>query len=1008
MSRTPSPTIYSIPPTVSFTDILAKGLIEETKNNPEKLANYLVLLPTRRGCRSVQEAFLRQSDGKPIMLPRLQPIGDVDGEELFISGSATNIENIPPAMPPLKRQILLSKLIAKLPDFSKGVEQDMRLASALGQLMDQIYTENLDMADLPNIIDREAFADHWQVTIDFLEILSLHWPALLAERGMIDAADRRNRLINALNHHWTTNPPKHPVIAAGSTGSIPSTNNLLKTISTLPQGALLLPGLDKNMSDVAWNMVEEGHPQNTLKELLNNLEIKRDDIKIWPQIHTDHINDKTAEAREKFISHVMAPPNYTHQWQQVNLSTSQSDDLKTSLKKVQRLDCETPQEEAQIIALIMRETLEQEDKTAALITPNRYLARRVAAICQKWNIAIDDSGGQPLNETSIGVYLKLVMQVIISQASPMSLLALLKHELCQGAGFENFRGIARKMDIGLLRGLKPQPLFEGLEAHYHQQSDNPQNRNKPHPDVLNLITHLGDILDPIIKKYHSGTHSFSKLLKTHLEICETLSSTSNKSGEEFLWHGDAGETAAHFLSELNIHAIEISDCSAHDYLNLLDHFMKSMSVRAKYGTHPRLMILGQLEARLIQADRVILSGLNEGIWPPDPGHDPWMSRPMRVDFGLPKAERGITLAAHDFAQGFCSAEVFLTRSKREGGTPTVPARWLQRMDTFLKAVEIDPVIMRQAPYMDYLHSLNKVEQIQPIERPAPTPPAHARPKRLSVTKIETWMKDPYAIYANSVLKLRALDPIEKEISAMERGNVLHKAMEEFTKKYPKNIPDSATTDFIQITQDVLNDQNFDSAEWNFWIPRMSVLSDWLIPHEQNWRTSAQFGKSEIKGEVEFTTGLNIPFTLSGIADRIDYLNTGAVAIIDYKSGGQYSKTKMQSGMTPQLALEALLITEGGFKKSGIHQDQAGYIGYWKLSGGRTAGEITAIDDEEKLQETIETTKKGLLNLIQCFENESISYLALPRLDNAPRFNDFEHLERVKEWAALDDTSEEAA
>ncbi len=1002
----PNPSkIYTIPPTVSFTDTLASGLIKEVGDNPEKLASYLILLPTRRACRSVQEAFLRHSHDKPIMLPRLHPIGDVDGEELFISGTASQIDKIPPAMPSLMRQILLSKLIAGMPQFSNGPEQDMRLANALGMLMDQIYTEDLDLSTLPHIIDGNDFAEQWQITLNFLEILSINWPEILKEHGMIDAADRRNRLINALHHHWEQTPPNHPVIAAGSTGSIPSTTNLLKTISALPQGSVILPGLDQNMTDTAWNMVEEGHPQNTLKELLINLDSTRQDIKTWT-----HVADitTTIKAREKFISHVMSPPDYTHEWQKVHLPPEQKNDLETTLKNVQQIDCDTPQTEAQTIAVLLREVLEHKNETAALITPNRYLARRVAASCQRWGIEVDDSGGQSLSETPIGIYLKLIMQVVLTQAAPVSLLALLKHNLCQGANFENFRRTTRYLDIGLCRGLKPISGFSGLRYHYETKLNDEKNKHKPHPDVLKLIDHLEPMINPLIKKFEGGKQDFSKILNMHLEIAEQLSSSQNEMGEFFLWKGDAGEAAANFLSDLKSHTSQIQKCNAHDYLAILDHFMKSVSVRSKYGTHPHLMILGQLEARLIQADRIILSGLNEGSWPPDPGHDPWMSRPMRVNFGLPKPERSITLAAHDFVQAFCGKEVFLTRAIREDGTPTVPARWLQRIDTFMKAVGINPDIIRTAPHLGYVDLLDKVGEAKPVSRPAPKPPKAVRPDHLSVTKIETWMKDPYSIYAGSVLNLYALEPLEKEIGAVDRGNILHNVMEKFTKKFPKDITDTTKEDFIQIARDVLAEQNHDESEWNFWLPRMKRLADWLIPHEQEWRTHATFGKSEIKGTITITKGLDKPFTLTGVADRVDRMNTGGVAIIDYKSGGQYYQKRMQNGDTPQLALEAMIVTEGGFEQNGIHEKQADYIGYWTLTGAAIAGEVTAIDDRQKLQDIIKETQEGLTNLIHSYEDKTVPFLAIPRLDNAPRFNDYEHLERVKEWAALDENNEEAA
>ncbi len=1003
-----APTLYTIPAGVSFVDTLAKGLLEEVGDNREKLASTLILLPTRRACRTLQEAFLRQTGGAPLLLPRMQPFGDIDAEELFITGQGDKDIEIPPAISALKRQILLAQTISKLPDFTKGAEQDIALAKALGQLMDQIHTEGLNLNDLPNIVDRDAFAAHWQITVDFLSILSEHWPKILQEHGLIDSADRRNRLINALNTHWQNNPPTHPIIAAGSTGSIPATAALLKTISCLPQGSLILPALDQEMSMESWNAVNEGHPQATLKQLIEYLEGTRQDVKNWP--HTPQPSE-TMQARETLISNVMVPPEKTDTWKSVgqdfHTNLEKKEALQNTLKNIKQYDCATPQEEAQLISLLLRETLEDKTKTAALITPDRNLARRVAMACRRWQIEIDDSAGQSLSESNMGSYLRLCAQASIENVQPLSLLSLLKHDYCQGAGFKNFRSTIRSLDRDLLRGTKPAAGFSGLHKQYEQKINDPKNKRPPSPDVLKLLNHLEPIMAPLIEKLSEGFHDFSEILEEHIRLAELLAKNLS-ADESTLWQGEEGEATANFLSELREHAAALPRVNGHNYLAILNQFMKGVTIRPRFGTHPRLMILGQLEARLVQADRVILAGLNEGTWPPDPGHDPWMSRPMRKSFGLPAPERAITLAAHDFVQGFCSNEVFITRSTRVDGTPTVPARWLQRLETFLQAIEIDPATLHEGPHKNYLEYLDKNDGTQPVKRPAPCPPISARPQKLSVTKIETWIKDPYAIYAKEILKLNKLDPIEKSPDAAERGTILHKIMENFTDEYPKNIPDNASDNFITITRAVLEEKTNDSAEWNFWIPRMMKLADWLIPHEQQWRQNATFGKAEIDGALTLTEGLNRPFTLTARADRIDILSDSSAAIIDYKSGGTFAKSKMESGDLPQLPLEALMLNKGGFSKSGIQKKSVSAISYWKLTGGTTAGEITTLDDPKKLQQSIENAEEGLINLINIFENNDTPYYAIPKLDNAPRFNDYEYLERVKEWTALGETNEEAA
>lgn len=996
------PTVTTIPAGLSFTDTLAKGLIADVAKSPATLATYLILLPTRRACRSLQDAFLRQSEGKPILLPQMQPFGDIDAEELLISMHNQEEFNLPPAISSLERQILLAQTISKLPNFSKNPAQDMALAKALGQLMDEIYTEGLNLSDLPHIVDRDAFAAHWQITLDFLTILSEHWPNILEARGMIDAADRRVRLMNALNHKWLTTLPTHHIIAAGSTGSIPATANLLKTISRLPNGEVILPGLDQNLSNDAWQDIQEGHPQATLKDLLHHIECERENVALWKHVETQNDTELT---RDKFMSYVTTPATHTDQWKKLHVTPDQKNSIQTELKQIKRYDCETQQDEAQIIALLMRETLEAKNKTAALITPDRNLARRVAMTCKKWGIEVDDSGGETLNETAIGQYLRLSAQALIDSIKPLSFLSLLKHYYAAGHRFENFRSTLRILEKDLLRGLAPRAGFEGFKDKYQKLLDDPDNHHKPNEATLSLINHLQNIMQHGVDLF-SSKNSFKSLLLCHLKIAEDLATSDQKTGEEILWSGEDGESAATFFSNLLSYVDNISPLSGADYLAILEQFMSAVTIRPKYGTHPRLMILGQLEARLIHADRVILSGLNEGTWPPDPGHDPWMSRPMRQKFGLPLPERSITLAAHDFVQGLCNAEVFLTRSKRVDDAPSVPARWLQRMDTFLSAIDIDPDIIHGTTHHAYSTHLYHVENISPIERPAPTPPVKHRPRQLSVTKIETWLQDPYSIYASQILKLRKLDPIEKQFDAAERGTLLHAIMEGFTKKFPRKIPSNANEEFITIAQNTLNNGSYDHATISFWKPRLKRLSDWVVENETSWRTHASLGITEAKGAITLKDNIANPFTLTARADRIDNNHDGSAAIIDYKSGGTYSKTKMANAELPQLPLEALIVKQNGFHDLGTQAKEIGSMSYWKLTGGREAGSITILSDSAKIEQSMELAQGGLVQLIQTFDDPKTPYLAIPRLDNAPRFNDYEHLERVKEWAAIGENTDD--
>ncbi len=993
--------VFTIPPSFSFADTLANGLLEETKTNRHLLADYTILLPTRRACRTLREAFLKITEGKPLLLPKIQAIGDIDADELFINMPATL--DIPPAISPLKRKLLLTKLIVGLPHFTHGIVQDMALATSLGQLMDQIHTEDKDLKDLPDLVDRQLFADHWQITLDFLEILSENWPKIMNALGGIDASDRRNRLLHALNTHWQNNPPSLPIIAAGSTGSIPSTAALLKTISRLPKGRVVLPGIDLHMSEDAWENVEEGHPQATLKHLMDYLDYQRTDISLWPYLGKA---STASTSREWLSSNIMAPAENTDKWQHTDISNAQITDLKGTLSSLRRYDCETIQQEATVIAILLREALETPEKTAALITPDRMLARRVAAICKRWNINLDDSAGQTLKDSSLGQYLSLCIHAIVEDFKPSVFLSLLKQDYCRGHKFENFRKSVRNLDRDLMRGLTPKHGLQGLKESYVLKTNDPKIKNKPDKTVSDLLEHLETVFQPLLEN-KNNKNSFSSFLTLHIELAEKLASTDRLEGNEALWDSDVGQSASTFLSELFTVFENFPDISLSDYSKIFDQLLSGVTYRPTYGVNPRLMILGQLEARMIRADRIILAGLNEGTWPPEAAHDPWLSRTMKKEFGLPLPERHITLAAHDFSQAFCSPEVFLTRSKKIEGTPTVAARWLVRLDTYLQTIRIAPEDIMGTTHFQLYDELEKVEAVNPVERPAPCPPVQARPRSLSVTRIEKWLSDPYSIYAEKILKLSPLDNLEKPIGYAEKGTLIHEILYRFIDKN-RHSPTIRTTEFIETAKEVFNDYAFEENEWKNILPRLHPIAAWFVDKETYWRHQAAVNKLEVKGEMKIESGLSQPFTLTGQADRIDKLHNGTVAIIDYKSAGNFSKKNLKNAAYPQLPLEGLMVQKGAFSKEGLPAYNVGYLGYWTITGNLSGGEVTFIAKETEIAQAIDASQNGLINLVALFDQAETPYFAVPDLEKAPRFNDYAHLERIKEWAVTDDNSEEAA
>ena len=988
--------VYTIPAGLSFVDMLARGILNETGDDPLALARMQILLPTRRGCRSLREAFLRLSEGKPLLLPRMNPIGDVDEEELSLTLAGIEDElDLPPAVTPLRRQFLLMTLIAKQ-GASRSIEQDMMLAGALGRLMDQIYAEDLDLAYLPRAIDKEDFAEHWNISIEFLKILSVFWPMILAENGVIDAADRRNRLLKKLAAHWQANPPTHKIIAAGSTGSIPATARLLKTIAGLPDGCIVLPGLDQTMDDESWKAMDDTHPQATLRHLLTELDERRENVEVWPSCDAQAPHQGKMRA---FVSEIMRPADTTQEWQSAGKRLA----LKESDLSVERYDCAAPQEEALTIALALRGVLEDTDapKTAAFITPDRRLARRVAMACRRWGIEIDDSGGEFLSETKTGTYLRLCIEAVCAEMKPVALLDFAKHALCLPRQRENWRGEVRDLDRHALRG----PSFQGgMQAHYHRLDaleEESKKRSAEHrveiKPLKNTLSYIEKSFGPLLAL--SVEQPFSAWCEAHLKVAE------NFCAQDILWSGQDGEAAALLFTQLREEQHLLPSCTARDYLAIVEQAMNSITVRPAFGLHPRLMILGQLEARLVEAYVMILGGLNEGTWPPAPAVDPWMSRPMRKRFGLPSPERSVGLSAHDFAQALCARKVILTRSLRVDGSPTVPARWLQRMDTVLQACGLSPEIIMQADRLAQARLLDHTDDYAPVERPRPKPPVGARPRKLSVTQIDTWMKDPYSIYARHILKLAALEPLEQPLDAAMRGTLIHNVLDRFVEIYPDHMPDDAKKNFISIARKELDALGLGDDIRVFWEPRLAKIAGWITAEEQKWRQDKKPMAREVRGEISFDTP-NGPFVLSARADRIDMTRgRKEAAIIDYKSGGQYSASGMISGKFPQLPLEAVIVEEGTIDT--LKPMPVSALSYWVVNGGKDGGTIMTMDDTAKITAAKENAKQGIIDLIARFDNAHTPYYSIPRPDNAPKYNDYEHLARVREWTALDD-SEEAA
>lgn len=963
--------VFSIPTGLPFVDALADGLLARAGSDPLRLSAMTVLLPTRRAIRSLKEAFLRRigDEGREgvLLLPRMMTLGDLDEDELLFQGRLE--AQLPPAIDGLRRRLMLGRLIMAARS-DVAWDQAVRLAAELGRFLDQMQTQGAPLERLKTLVP-DDHAQHWGEVLKFLGLLEEAWPAILAEEQAIDPAERRKLLLEAQAKAWQESPPPGPVIAAGSTGSMPATAALLKAVATLAEGAVVLPGLDRHLDEAAWKDLDDSHPQFGLKKLLEGFGIERADVADWPS----GVRSAVPAPRLRLISEAFRPAAHSDAWLKLQELPRQAAEGLFSL------EAPDPRSEALAIALMLREAAEDPKRTAALVTPDRDLARRVAAELLRFGIEIDDSAGQPLAQTPPGVFLRLIGQAALDEFAPVPLLALLKHPLTAlGMAPARLRHLARDLERAKLRGPRPSPGLGAIMAGH---------------DWLALLEGLAA---PFARLLREEAVAPGALLLEHVTLAEKLAASDQETGAARLWPGEAGEAAKLFLSRLMDAARGLPPMPGRAYPAFLEALMEDVPVRPAFGKHPRLHIWGPLEARLQQADLVILGGMNEGVWPADPPADPWLSRPMRQSLGLDSPERRVGMSAHDAVQAMGAGRVILTRSAKMDGAPTKPSRFWQRLETALSAAGLlegaGPQGWRLDDPLDWAHEIDHAAKRPPIGPPAPCPPLEARPTGLSVTRIETWMRDPYALYAQKILGLDALKPVDADPSAADYGTLIHRALELYLKRWPLAAPADALGEIEKCGEEVFAEVIDRPGVWAFWWPRFQSIALFVarIESKRSAQTFRRF--AECKGALDVDG-----FRLSATADRIELGKDGDLALVDYKTGTVPPWKQVEAGFAPQLPLEAAMLLAGAFE--GVPRGEVSELAFWKLSGGRLGGERR--DYSGDVGELAKEALEGLHGLIRAYRDPSSRYPACPTPGMAKDWSDYAHLERRLEWQSEEES-----
>lgn len=989
-----------MPSGVPFLASLAKGLKVEFGDN---LSDALILLPTRRAVRRLTEIFIQEAKlaGLDVVqLPRLNTLADIDPNEppfepIDVAGL------VPQSIDPVQRRFEMARVIEQFylrsTDLPLDAAAALSLADPLLSILDDAASEEIRISKLAKLDEIQSFAaQHFQYQAELYKIVQTHWPARLKELGAIEPKARQVRVLDTLTQQWEEKPPQYPIIIAGSTGTLKATARLMRCVSTLPKGMVILPGLNET-TDSVWEHINDQHPLFALRNLLATLGLGREAIKQWPHVH-DVSSSHTCNlaARRRILAESLVPVDNTSDWltriDTLRQNSMDEDPFIEAMQGLSVIEAPNDEHEALSIALIMREALETADKTVALVTPDQSLARRVKARLRRWEVDVDLSQGLPLEETAIGSFLTAIVDLLQDRSSPVALSILCNHNLmCLGRPKGHVKREWQRLECLVFRGVRP------AEEQITQF------------DRTNLMSQIQKAMHPLtlLGEKNSAEKWATSLWQVALVLSE------KESGESLVWQSEGGREAHHVLQSIIDYGHNLPDITPKGLSRLLAVLMREKVVRPPYGMHPRLAILGPLEARMIDANVVILGGLNEGVWPATPKIEPFLSRKMREAVELSLPEKRFGLSAHDFAELAANPQVFLTRSERSGGSPMVASRWLWRLKTLLEgALGPEEAHKALAGENKYLQLSDRIDQVTAedikeaqIEEPRPSPPVEDRwafhkGRSVSITQVKTWIRDPYSIFARHALGLKLLDPLDAPLGAGDFGTAIHNGLENFLLSYQVDWPAKTGNDVTRFLSQAFKDTGYSSVYIAKERARFqSIATDFL-----EWLKTRQaegFDVHAIESEAKHKID-TLNFTLTGKADLIEYRPDG-YGVIDYKTGMPASVYMVKAGFDPQLPLTAWLIEQGAFE--GVKKGQTVQLGYVRIKGSNDdfrhthltcPEEKKGLSAEDYAKEAIETLK----SLIITYDKPDTVYYSQPRIQYTHDYGEFDDLARRDEWASL--------
>lgn len=1055
--------VLTIPPGVPFLRTLASSIIEGRvvegfrlePDRPEALASLTIYVPTRRAVRVLRSEFVHLLSGRSAILPLIRPLGETDDDSGYFDLDTPETLDLADPLPGTARLLELARLILAwrnaLPETVKAMHPDSPLAAPaspadavwlardLSDLIDSLETEERDWEDLRQL-KTEDYSAWWQLTAEFLKIASHFWPARLEELGASSAARHRNALlrVEARRLAGLDGQNSDPVIVAGSTGSVPATAELIAAVARMAQGAVVLPGLDQSMSEEDWAEVgaldddslapqpaRRSHSQYGLQHLLRKLGVSRDEVIALAEADPD------LATRQQILSKAMAPADATSRWSAWR-STLPAELLQMAFADVALIEAANEREEAAAIAVALRLALERPGShgasQAALITPDRALARRVKTELARFGIDADDTAGTPLMATPQGTLTRLLLEATLRPGDPVALVSLLKHPLSRfGHNRQSLAGAAEALEVLALRGgvssvdiAAVEPLLETMLKAHAEDYHIPEWRKSLDPGAVDDARRLASAItravapltDALLEEDHGRRrrqpHPLSHWAALTGRALEAVSLCPEE-GLSPLWSDEAGDGLALLLQSI-MDTDGIIEADGPQWIDIMNAFMAGEAVKPRAMSHPRIFIFGTLEARLQSVDTLVLGGLNEGVWPGATTGNPFLSRMMKTGIGLEPPERRTGQHAHDFEMASGTRHLIYSRSARQGTAPAVASRWLQRLQALGGEELSGGLKARGKPYLDWAAALDAGESQELAVRPEPKVARALQPDSYSFSEVGRLRRDPYAIYARRILRLQPMDGFNSDPGAAERGTLYHRIVDRFIGEgHVAGYPAAA-----EALRRIM-DEEFDLAQLPahvdaVWRPRFADVAQEFLKWEALRRPGIEKSLTEVRARMALPA---LGISVTGVADRIDFLPGGKADLIDYKTGSNPSPSQARSLLDPQLPLEAAALRNGAFR--GVSAREPGDLLYVRLRPGHRFkpdvvnnenGRVSSSSEVKTAADLASDAVAELSRFVTVLQTGEQGFMSRLIPASARDYGgEFDHLARVSEWATAESEEE---